>query len=408
MPFAVVDFETTGILPALQHRAVEIGITHVDDEGAVTGTWETLINPMRDLGPQRIHGIRGADLLGAPSFEDIAADVLDLIRDRTFVAHNVGFDLRFLTAELGRAGLEPEAEIPHLCTMDLGQRLGVPGRGALEDCCAHYGIEITAAHTAGADSLATARLLGAYLERSRHVDAWRDYWAEIAAVGVGFPLPSAPSRGVAWQPRGTGVAFSAARGFLDWIPDPPLRVAAGGAAATYLEALDRCLLDGVITATEREQLIRIATASGLSRGEVADLNRRYFAALRARAWASGALGEGDRMVLEHVAEALALAPTDASVTAPERVGAHGATEEVLLGDRELHAGDVIVLTGEMTRSRSFWEVRIDAAGFVVGSNVTKRTRVVVAADPDSLSSKAQKARKYGIPVVGESWLEERV
>ena len=32
MSFAVVDFETTGILPSYHHRVVEIGVTHVEDE----------------------------------------------------------------------------------------------------------------------------------------------------------------------------------------------------------------------------------------------------------------------------------------------------------------------------------------------------------------------------------------
>ncbi|MEF2254696.1 BRCT domain-containing protein [Microbacterium schleiferi] len=36
--------------------------------------------------------------------------------------------------------------------------------------------------------------------------------------------------------------------------------------------------------------------------------------------------------------------------------------------------------------------------------MTKKVRLVVAADPDSLSGKAPKARDYGIPIVGEEWL----
>jgi DNA polymerase-3 subunit epsilon len=55
--FAVVDVETTGLFPG-SHRVAEIAIVHVDPEGNVTDRWETLINPQRDLGPQRIHGIR--------------------------------------------------------------------------------------------------------------------------------------------------------------------------------------------------------------------------------------------------------------------------------------------------------------------------------------------------------------
>lgn len=38
--------------------------------------------------------------------------------------------------------------------------------------------------------------------------------------------------------------------------------------------------------------------------------------------------------------------------------------------------------------------------------MTKKVKVLVAADPDSLSGKARKARDYGIPVVGEEWLLE--
>lgn len=38
MAFAVVDFETTGILPSYHHRVVEIGVTHVEDDGSVTGS----------------------------------------------------------------------------------------------------------------------------------------------------------------------------------------------------------------------------------------------------------------------------------------------------------------------------------------------------------------------------------
>ncbi|MFD0203480.1 MULTISPECIES: BRCT domain-containing protein [Saccharothrix] len=55
----------------------------------------------------------------------------------------------------------------------------------------------------------------------------------------------------------------------------------------------------------------------------------------------------------------------------------------------------------MSVPREVWEERALAAGLVVRDNVTKKTAVVVAADPDSLSGKAKKAAKYGIPIVTE-------
>jgi DNA polymerase-3 subunit epsilon len=44
-----------------------------------------------------------------------------------------------------------------------------------------------------------------------------------------------------------------------------------------------------------------------------------------------------------------------------------------------------------------------ACGIQVGG-LTKRTRLLVAADPDSLSGKAAKARAYGVPIVTEETL----
>lgn len=57
----------------------EIAVVHVEPDGTIGERWETLVNPQRDLGPQRIHGIRAADILEAPVFGDIAHDVVELL-----------------------------------------------------------------------------------------------------------------------------------------------------------------------------------------------------------------------------------------------------------------------------------------------------------------------------------------
>jgi len=36
--------------------------------------------------------------------------------------------------------------------------------------------------------------------------------------------------------------------------------------------------------------------------------------------------------------------------------------------------------------------------------LTRRTKLLIAADPDSLSGKAKKARDYGVPIVNEQAL----
>lgn len=401
MPYSVVDFETTGILPAYHHRVVEVGVTHVEDDGTISGRWESLVNPSRDLGPQGIHGIRGADLFDAPRFEDIAGDIIALLRDRTFVAHNAGFDIRFLVAELSRAGLHAGNSLPHICTMRLAGSLGLSGRRALDACCSHYGVSLVDAHSAGADSYATAQLLGAYVASSSHDESWRNYWSQVADLGRGFSFPIVGSNGVAWKPRGTSLSQSSH--FLERIAEPPVEVAADGAELYYLEALDRCLIDGVISATEGAQLVDLANELGLPRSDVESLHLRYLEALTRRAWADGVLTSEEETLLHEVARMLAV---DASRWDSKAAKARELQHEWEPSGFTLNIGDHVVLTGEMRRDRSSWEQDLEDAGYVPHPRITKKTRLLVSADPDSLSGKAQQARKYGVPVVGEDWLEE--
>jgi DNA polymerase-3 subunit epsilon len=55
----------------------------------------------------------------------------------------------------------------------------------------------------------------------------------------------------------------------------------------------------------------------------------------------------------------------------------------------------------MTRPRPELEALARQAGLAVHGNITKKTRLLIAADPDSLSGKARNAQTYGIPIIGE-------
>ena len=55
----------------------------------------------------------------------------------------------------------------------------------------------------------------------------------------------------------------------------------------------------------------------------------------------------------------------------------------------------------MQRGRAEITAQARAAGLRTTSAVSRKTTVVVAADPDSLSGKARDARKLGVPVVNE-------
>ena len=60
----------------------------------------------------------------------------------------------------------------------------------------------------------------------------------------------------------------------------------------------------------------------------------------------------------------------------------------------------MVFTGEVPGfNRDELVAEAEALGLVPMSSVSRRTKVVVAADPDSISGKARMARDRGVPVI---------
>jgi DNA polymerase III subunit epsilon len=118
---AFVDLETTGARSAYD-RIVEIGIVRVEGN-VVTRTFHSLLNPLTHIPPEieRLTGIRSQDVIMAPVFSSITDEVMDILSDCTFVAHNVRFDYAFLKNELKRAGIDFTAK--HFCTVKLSQYL---------------------------------------------------------------------------------------------------------------------------------------------------------------------------------------------------------------------------------------------------------------------------------------------
>ncbi|MCW2798474.1 MAG: polC 1, partial [Nocardioides sp.] len=175
--------------------------------------------------------------------------------------------------------------------------------------------------------------------------------------------------------------------------------------AAYMMALDSALLDRHISVTDGEHLIEVARQSGLGRGRIIELHRDYLAEMAKVALDDGVVTGDEREELERVADGLGLGPADVDQalilasefrqSAAKHVGAPGAF---------LARGDRVVFTGAMRRNRDSWIELIVQAGLASGG-VTKSTRLLVTADPDSMSGKAGKARGFGVPVVDEEAFE---
>lgn len=166
--YAVVDVESTGGSYRKGHRIIELAVVEVR-EGAIESTFRTLVNPGRPIprGVRRLTGIGDDTVAGAPYFDTIAEEVFGRLEGRVFVAHNVHFDWRLVSASLVDA-LGEAPEVPRLCTVRMARRL-VRGlrRRNLDALSAHYGIEIHDRHRALGDALATARILLRLLDEAR-------------------------------------------------------------------------------------------------------------------------------------------------------------------------------------------------------------------------------------------------
>ncbi|MFJ2354758.1 MULTISPECIES: 3'-5' exonuclease [unclassified Frigoribacterium] len=183
--YAVIDVETTGLWPGRHHRVIEIGIVHLDVHGEVEASFETVVDPSRDLGPIHVHGLRSADVRGAPRFEHVVDDLCDRLRGRVVVAHNARFEAQFLAAEFARLGLVSPLGADGsgaLCTMKLAPTY-LPGAGrTLADCCAAIDVDLSVAHESLGDAAATAQLLSAYLRMGDAQSAWWQDWGRYAAL----------------------------------------------------------------------------------------------------------------------------------------------------------------------------------------------------------------------------------
>jgi DNA polymerase-3 subunit epsilon len=161
----VFDTETTGFEPGEGHRVVEIGLVELEDHFPTGRTLQFYLNPERDvpIESQRVHGLSAEFLADKPLFASVADEFLEFVGDAVLVIHNASFDMKFINAELTRAGRTPLSMARTVDTIEIAKRK-VPGaRYSLDELCRRFSIDLTARTKHGAllDAELTAQV---YLE----------------------------------------------------------------------------------------------------------------------------------------------------------------------------------------------------------------------------------------------------
>jgi len=162
IPFVAFDTETTGL--GIRDRLVELGAVRFRGH-VVEAEWTALVDPgvpIPELAT-RVHGIRDADVGGAPPAAVVLPGFLSFIEGAALVAHNAPFDVRVLSRELLRAGLGlPDNPVLDTCAISRRLRVAVPNH-RLGTLATVFGVRQRRAHRALADAHVAKDLLRAYL-----------------------------------------------------------------------------------------------------------------------------------------------------------------------------------------------------------------------------------------------------
>jgi DNA polymerase III subunit epsilon len=401
--FAVIDVETTGLNKFRCDRIVKVAVVLLTPGNGIIAEFSTLLNPDRDIGPTRIHGLTAGDVANAPRFEQIAAELTEFLRKTSALAgHNVQFDLSFLRCEYERMGV-PFPTVNLLDTMLLS------GGKSLEMCCAERGLNFDGRmHAALCDARVTARLLDQILSDNPNLisefeESPQIQWPFLQSTGA-RPFPR-ERIGECKPEQPSYIQKLAAH-----LPRSAANLRGTEAENGYRVFLYRALEDGRVTPEEGESLVEVAIRSGLSQEQVEKIHSEYLTDLARTALADGIVTDFERRELESVAHSLGIAKSPEflieDLLRALTTGKSGIVTAPVASEE--WAGKTVCFTGEcLCRICGKYITRDEAEriaiekGMIVLANVTKKLNILVVADPDSKSGKAKKAQQYGIRIMHE-------
>jgi DNA polymerase III epsilon subunit-like protein len=161
--YCVIDFETTGLSP---HGSdiIEYAAVRVEDDGGggltIGEVFTDLCAPANTYISSRITQITGitpAMVKGKQPFEQHLRPFLDFLGTDTIVAHNIPFDMGFLSRYCKDAGLSVPPKT--LCTLTLSRRHCRLRSHRLEEVAKALGVDGMGYHRALADAVTTAKVL---------------------------------------------------------------------------------------------------------------------------------------------------------------------------------------------------------------------------------------------------------
>lgn len=220
----VFDTETTGFDPETGDRLIEIGCVELLNHLPTGNTCHLYINPERDVPEEAVavHGLTGDFLKDKPLFSQVVDEFLNFVGDGVLVAHNAGFDKKFINWELKNLGFKPLPDKQFVDSLELARKKHPGAPASLDALCKRYKIDNSARTYHGA--LLDAELLAeVWLQlhggRQQGLSLASDAAANSNAAGHGdiiVPKEVRPAR----QFTASSAEIAAHKTFLDGLGDP--------------------------------------------------------------------------------------------------------------------------------------------------------------------------------------------
>ena len=140
-----LDTETTGLSFKDGHKVVEIACIETKDLIATGKVFHKLINPKRNMPDEafRVHGFSQEFLSDKETFDQIADEFLNFIKDKKIIIHNASFDLGFLDGELGFIQKEKINKKLIIDSLEIARNKFPGASNSLDSLCKRFNIDLS-------------------------------------------------------------------------------------------------------------------------------------------------------------------------------------------------------------------------------------------------------------------------
>ena len=140
-----LDTETTGLSFKDGHKIVEIACIETDDLIPTGKIFHKLINPKRSVPEEafKVHGFTEEFLSKKETFEQIADEFINFIKDKKIIIHNASFDLGFLDGELGSIQKEKINKKLVIDSLEIARNKFPGTSNSLDALCKRFNIDLS-------------------------------------------------------------------------------------------------------------------------------------------------------------------------------------------------------------------------------------------------------------------------